>query len=414
MRGTQRFPRSRQYDHRFIPACAGNTRLPWGIPGWRSVHPRVCGEHSKIRSNESSPAGSSPRVRGTRGRAQRDRARDGSSPRVRGTRLHRRGAGIDARFIPACAGNTGAQSLSRDSPRFIPACAGNTPDEPIWRDRLSVHPRVCGEHNNVVHVVGGAFGSSPRVRGTLQRHARLSVFPRFIPACAGNTSACFPSLPAMTVHPRVCGEHKWFFRDGSSATGSSPRVRGTPPHSPERPDHPRFIPACAGNTGCLWLESRDSPVHPRVCGEHGRPWNLTISSTGSSPRVRGTLIDVTSQRSRSRFIPACAGNTFPFPPCLQSPPVHPRVCGEHDYFASQGEPEDGSSPRVRGTQRIRYRSTRLRRFIPACAGNTAPKGDDEVPTAVHPRVCGEHTVQFVVKANSAGSSPRVRGTLAAG
>ena len=53
--------------HRFIPACAGNT---WGVVRGSvglPVHPRLCGEHSRIATQNVSYYGSSPPVRGTRG-----------------------------------------------------------------------------------------------------------------------------------------------------------------------------------------------------------------------------------------------------------------------------------------------------------------------------------------------------------
>ena len=55
--------------------------------------------------------------------------------------------------------------------RFIPACAGNSPR--IRRVRVTdpVHPRVCGEQENVNNVVYLRDGSSPRVRGTANQEA---------------------------------------------------------------------------------------------------------------------------------------------------------------------------------------------------------------------------------------------------
>ena len=73
--------------------------------------------------------------------------------------------------------------------RFIPACAGNTsaPAEMIWY--RAVHPRVRGEHLALIPPQLGVFGSSPRARGTLEKVFRSHLRDRFIPACAGNTLA---------------------------------------------------------------------------------------------------------------------------------------------------------------------------------------------------------------------------------
>ena len=89
-----------------IPACAGNTQTGTKPDTDYRDHPRVCGEHGSEGGAETHPAGSSPRVRGTR------------SPRFRFSPL----SGI----IPACAGNT-----------FSPLSV-----LPAFGD----HPRVCGEH----------------------------------------------------------------------------------------------------------------------------------------------------------------------------------------------------------------------------------------------------------------------------
>ena len=76
--------------------------------------------------------------------------------------------------------------------------------------------------------------------------------------------------------------------------------------------------------------------------------------------------------------------------------------------------EFGSSPRVRGTRHIRIPATEILRFIPAGAGNTARESKIGRAELVHPRGCGEHTVQISLAGPSTGSSPRVRGTLPTG
>ena len=297
----------------------------------------------------------------------------GSSPRVRGTlAAGEEGVGRE-RFIPACAGNSpGGERKGGGEGRFIPACAGNS----IWswpaKCAAGVHPRVCGELDDLEkrgdalrRFIPACAGNSetpasrlaattvhPRVCGEL--HERERILPpngRFIPACAGNSLDERPANAPMAVHPRVCGELTSPKRQGRPAAGSSPRVRGTRDRRPADRRRRRFIPACAGNSRRpAALRPRPS-VHPRVCGElAGHAANM---------------IDA------ERFIPACAGNSPRRYRTLGRRPVHPRVCGELAAVQRGCTAVFGSSPRVRGTLDSQLRISILKRFIPACAGNSA-------------------------------------------
>ena len=118
------------------------------------------------------------------------------------------------------------------------------------------HPRVCGEHPQIHNVFLISLGSSPRVRGTLRAHLRLSVGVGIIPACAGNTNYKSYALRKAWDHPRVCGEHDLLNYVDARRLGSSPRVRGTLVEGVPSVLNIGIIPACAGNTparvgGCL-------------------------------------------------------------------------------------------------------------------------------------------------------------------
>ena len=154
---------------------------------------------------------------------------------------------------------------------------------------MPVHPRVCGEQGLIVIGAAVVAGSSPRVRGTGPTCQIKRSSPRFIPACAGN-SAGYSHRPARAaVHPRVCGEQFHRHRDPVDHRGSSPRVRGTVPKSRNARSRSRFIPACAGNSGDDAGGGRAGAVHPRVCGEQVTSKDGRPRSPGSSPRVRGTV-----------------------------------------------------------------------------------------------------------------------------
>ena len=299
LRGTQHTGERLHIDLRFIPAFAGNTYRRPAAGATRPVHPRVCGEHLPGSASASAAAGSSPRLRGTRpveilglgpqrfipafaGNTfarfndptpvpvhprvcgehslsnRSDTLYSGSSPRLRGTPRRRQREHFYRRFIPAFAGNTAAASMPRSS--------------------TAVHPRVCGEHHDFRPYVVVGLGSSPRLRGTLSDSFQLIVWFRFIPAFAGNTGLLRPRRPYATVHPRVCGEHPNFFFATHSSVGSSPRLRGTRRGLSAGGGFVRFIPAFAGNTLVRPLPRAHRRVHPRVCGEHSY-WMLLKLST---------------------------------------------------------------------------------------------------------------------------------------
>ena len=251
---------------------------------------------------------------------------------------------------------------------------------------------MCGERGSPSTSATGTSGSSPRVRGTPPIGQAIGQALRFIPACAGNASSCLLATTRTPVHPRVCGERlQREFGDYPSG-GSSPRVRGTRPASRRISLPTRFIPACAGNALPKCRQPRQPTVHPRVCGERER---------GRTQCLNGR-----------RFIPACAGNAQTlFSPRLGFLGSSPRVRGTPDN--AQGPPGQhrfipacagnaltglgasdalaGSSPRVRGTPGCASRSQHRQRFIPACAGNAFFRDGG---------IQERH-----------GSSPRVRGTL---
>ena len=295
-----------------------------------AVHPRVRGEHEPAPAREPVVAGSSPRARGTHAlEAQRHAV-----------------------------------------PRFIPACAGNTAKLGGSAPAKSVHPRVRGEHRLSGLNQSAIDGSSPRARGTRGRARARGAAGRFIPACAGNTFSTPPTPRFTPVHPRVRGEHYSNDQTKQATDGSSPRARGTLLPVACGPYHGRFIPACAGNTASGRLRSLPRAVHPRVRGEHSSPYRNAGTDGGSSPRARGTHQRRARTAAHPRFIPACAGNT-PTPRRTDSSrAVHPRVRGEHGVSPSRLEAQVGSSPRARGTRVPQCWPARPSRFIPACAGNT--------------------------------------------
>ena len=168
------------------------------------------------------------------------------------------------------------------------------------------------------------------MRGTHDSGNVIGVRDRFIPAHAGNSSASSSPARSSTVHPRACGELLNNLPNIQPPSGSSPRMRGTLLNLPRAPERDRFIPAHAGNSAEFQLAAD--------------------LDHGSSPRMRGTRPRRDAYRPNRRFIPAHAGNSYQF--LLGRRMVH------------------GSSPRMRGTQIPREAARTFCRFIPAHAGNS--------------------------------------------
>ena len=169
------------------------------------------------------------------------------------------------------------------------------------------------------------------MRGTHDGLVLINVTGRFIPAHAGNTANYRQNDRLRAVHPRACGEHIGQQPSDVLEVGSSPRMRGTLGKAGADLIPLRFIPAHAGNTPGRSRRCAARPVHPRACGEHSFSSAITSASSGSSPRMRGTLQRYRPRFSLGRFIPAHAGNTTPGACCTAAASVHPRACGEHLY-----------------------------------------------------------------------------------
>src|SRR5690606_17606511 len=91
--------------------------------------------------------------------------------------------------------------------------------------------------------------------------------------------------------------------------------------------------------------------------------------------------------------------------------VHPRVCGEQITAVRIPRRQNGTSPRLRGTDNGRAYTKAPKRYIPASAGNRNVRVVFDVLGTVHPRVCGEQIFKFFRPFFACGTSPRLRGTV---
>ena len=209
------------------------------------------------------------------------------------------------------------------------------------------------------------------MRGTRFRQLWHRFDHGIIPAYAGNTRSAKTRRGNLRDHPRICGEHKFSNDDARNTWGSSPHMRGTLVERRHFVFSVGIIPAYAGNTSSSDSARRSAGDHPRICGEHP-PRNLRHTfGTGSSPHMRGTR----RCNRRTRTIPV----------------DHPRICGEHAHERGFGDATVGSSPHMRGTPYAIDFVHEITGIIPAYAGNTEDLYLTRRQNRDHPRICGEHT-----------------------
>ena len=134
--------------------------------------------------------------------------------------------------------------------------------------------------------------------------------------------------------------------------------------------------------------------HPRACGAHTSSTALLRRSVGSSPRMRGSLIDGHLGCKASGIIPAHAGLTRTRRQQPRGRRDHPRACGAHNSAVPSSTASRGSSPRMRGSQICRDDIDMLVGIIPAHAGLTRAGHRYRSWLRDHPRACGAHTNSF--------------------
>ena len=201
------------------------------------------------------------------------------------------------------------------------------------------------------------------------------------------------------------------------------------------PDFETEVPAGAGKpTRCRGCESM-MRVHPRGRGEAISSTTRRRSSSGPSPRARGSLTALVDLDGAERSIPAGAGKPRGHPQAAQLRRVHPRGRGEAVVDAIGGRVYEGPwapvHPRGRGEARLgvparpaaRGPSPRARGSpadqagradavgsIPAGAEKPRAGGQAGTLGEVHPRGRGEAAATYPIWAWSDGPSPRARGS----
>ena len=131
-----------------------------------------------------------------------------------------------------------------------------------------------------------------------------------------------------------------------------------------------IIPAHAGLTRVFSASYQIPRDHPRACGAHKLSSAFPMFASGSSPRMRGSPRRVAVLRRLDGIIPAHAGLTVPARSCCPPPRDHPRACGAHSAYVHLLRGNQGSSPRMRGSREVRGVTIGISGIIPAHAGLT--------------------------------------------
>ena len=210
-----------------IPALAGTTVRPGSTTGRPWAHPRVGGDDNPTSTAYGLFQGSSPRWRGRLDAVEHAEEVGRLIPALAGTtrscsptrtprRAHPRVGGDDrghhgtgrlrAGSSPRWRGRP-ARSAGRAAPGgLIPALAGTTSFDGLSKILAGAHPRVGGDDHFLQRDPVGAQGSSPRWRGRLGGVGGVCAAVGLIPALAGPTPTLSRCPRRRRAHPRVGGD----------------------------------------------------------------------------------------------------------------------------------------------------------------------------------------------------------------
>ena len=279
----------------------------------------------------------------------------------------------------------------RPRPRgIIPAYAGSTDRLAKAMANHRDHPRIRGEHGLRLTERLFLAGSSPHTRGAPDASLLDLPHDRIIPAYAGSTSGSCKPGTSTTDHPRIRGEHDRPSRTTARTKGSSPHTRGALVAPGLVPFGGGIIPAYAGSTRPAGPTGPCLPDHPRIRGEHRFFFFRDARLPGSSPHTRGALVFSGMTAAQARIIPAYAGSTLSRDSARRSPMDHPRIRGEHRLSGLYTGDGQGSSPHTRGAQPRPHRRHPKTRIIPAYVGSTRSASSAPCRSGDHPRIRGEH------------------------
>ena len=185
-------------------------------------------------------------------------------------------------------------------------------------------------------------------------------------------------------------------RNGSSTSGSPPRVRGKDSFRDRCDADMGITPAGAGKRIGCWLDALGMRDHPRGCGEKPQRGRPQEDEGGSPPRVRGKAPARARSSAALRITPAGAGKRPASPKSARTSGDHPRGCGEKSGLKDIMDRYTGSPPRVRGKGDSVIVGGHGSRITPAGAGKSPVSGHVRIDRRDHPRGCGEKTKRIPI------------------
>ena len=246
---------------------------------------------------------------------------------------------------PACSATPHHPSPSLRSPQLHPGEKSGLGSK-VRDSTPAVHPRARGEHTSWCQRCSAIVGSSPRSRGTLLELVLPILKRGSSPRSRGTHRVIvLAGLPQRFI-PALAGNTLEGL-NGCSFGRFIPALAGNTTASSRPGRTVRFIPALAGNTAQTHSWPSGHGSSPRSRGTLQRR-SRRFAVTGSSPRSAGNTPNVRSPEGEMRFIPALAGNTAPRARSPRRVAVHPRARGEHAESSPAMRLSRAVHPRARG------------------------------------------------------------------
>ena len=171
----------------------------------------------------------------------------------------------------------------------------------------------------------------------------------------------------------------------------------------------RSIPAHAGEPLPDGQARTLCRVYPRPRGGTGEERRVVGGSAGLSPPTRGNRLGEDARMRRPGSIPAHAGEPHSQRAVAGRRSVYPRPRGGTAATDAAGDEVDGLSPPTRGNRALPPRRARLRRSIPAHAGEPPDRQPRYCGERVYPRPRGGTSTRRKPLFGSSGLSPPTRG-----